>query len=205
MGHQPWTGLWAEIPVQTLATRDDGTTTGAGDVLLGWGAILHEDLDRRFTTAVVTFEALAPTGDPDRGTGVGTWVFAPGGALAINPTDKFPIYVIGRYLQSLESLGGDSRERDTTERPDLRVRAAELTIQTLHILPKGFYLFAIPSFVFNLNQSFNIFSLGVGVGRALNPRVAVSGSYLQRVAGRETFNRELSFQVSFLFGARKDP
>jgi hypothetical protein len=104
-----WTGFWAEMPIQTFALADSEGTTGAGDVLLGWGAILHENLESRFTTSIVTFEALAPTGDPDKGTGVGTWVLAPGGALAINPTDKFPIYVVGRYLHSLENLGGDNR------------------------------------------------------------------------------------------------
>ena len=50
----------------------------------------------------------------------------PGGALAINPTDKFPVFVIGRYLHSLESLGGDDRERDVTEQPDSRISAFAL-------------------------------------------------------------------------------
>ena len=147
---------------------------------------------------------LVPTGDPDRGTGFGTWILAPGAALAFNPTDKFPIYVIGRYLHSLEGLGGANRKEEVADTPDLRVRSLELTLQTVHILPKGFFVTAIPSFVYNFNRDFNFFSLGIGVGRALNSRLAVSGGYVRHVAGRRAFNQVLTFQVTFLFGRRKD-
>lgn len=199
-----WTGVWAELPIQTLSLPDAERTTGVGDVLLGWGAIIHEDLQSRLTTSIVTFEVLAPTGDPDRGTGFGTWILAPGGALAFNPTDSFPVFVVGRYLHSVEGLGGDGREEEVAERPDLRVRSAELTLQTVHILLKGFYVSVIPSFVFNFNQDFSFFSLGIEVGRALNSKLAVSGGYVRHLAGRQTFNQVLTFRVNFLFGRRKD-
>ena len=75
-----------------------------------------------------------------------TWILAPGGALAFNPTDRFPAFVVGRYLHSVEGLGGDNREEEVAERPDLRVRSAELTLQTVHILPKGFFVSVIASF-----------------------------------------------------------
>ena len=105
-----WTGAWIDVPFQSLSVPDGAGESGVGDTLLGWGAITHERLDRRFTTSVATFEALAPTGDPERGTGVGTWVLAPGAAMAFNPTDRFPVYVTGRYLHSIEALGGEERE-----------------------------------------------------------------------------------------------
>jgi hypothetical protein len=198
-----WTAVWADIPYKKRSLPDEHGPWGIGDVLLGWGAITHENLQGRFTTSVITFEALAPTGDPDKDMGSGAWVLAPGGAIALNPTDKFPIYIVGRYLHSLGSSAGDDRGEEVTERPDLRVRSLELTVQTVHILPKGFWVSAIPSFVFDFNQDHNFFALGVGVGRALNPSFAISGSYVHHLAGWEAFNQVLTFQVSFLAGKRK--
>ena len=197
-------GLWAEVPVRNLSVPGRAEDRGVGDVLLGFGAITHERLDRRFTTSVLTFEALAPTGDPRRGRGAGTWILAPGGAMAFNPTDKFPVYVFGRYLHSLGSLGGKSRDDEVMDRPSLRIRSVELNVQTVHIFPKGFFVSAIPRFVLNLNQDFNLFSLGVGVGRALTRNVALSGAYVHHLAGRKTFNQVFTFKVSFVFGERRD-
>lgn len=199
-----WTAFWVDIPLKKFSIPDEQGPAGIGDLTLGWGAIPHEDLSRRFTTAFIQFEALAPTGDPDKGTGWGTWVLAPGGAIALNPTDKFPVYIIGRYLHSLESLRPPGSDRDESDNADLRVRSLELTIQTVHILPKGFFVTAIPSFVFNFNQDYNLFSLGVGVGRALNRNFAISAGYVHHVAGRETFNQVVAIQLSVLLGKRKD-
>lgn len=195
-----WTGVWADVPFRNLSAPGAMDDSGLGDVQLGWGAILHEDLESRFTTSIVSLEALAPTGDPKRGTGFGTWVLAPGGALAFNPTNRFPIYVSGRYLHSLGSLGGeDSGDRG------LRVRTVELTIQTVHILPKGFFLSAIPSVGLNLNQDVHFFSLGLGAGRAVTRNFAVSAGYVNHVAGTKTFNQVFTLQLSFVFGERRDP
>ena len=198
-----WTAFWADIPYKKRSLPDEHGSSGIGDVLLGWGAVTHENLQGRFTTSVITFEALAPTGDPDKDTGSGRWVLVPGGAVAFNPTDKFPIYIVGRYLHSLESPGGDDRGEDLTEKPDLRIRSLELTVQTVHILPKGFWVSAIPSFVFDFNQDRNFFALGVGVGRALNRSFAISGAYVHHLAGWEAFDQVLTFQISFLAGEQK--
>ena len=103
------------------------------------------------------------------------------------------MYVIGRYLHSLGGSEGG-----------LRVRSLELTIQTLHIFPKGIFVSAVPRLTFNFEQEFNFFSLGVGVGRALNARVAISGAYVHHVAGRKTFSQGVGVNLEFLFGARKD-
>jgi hypothetical protein len=199
-----WTGFWADIPIQHFTAPDGEGRSGVGDIQLGWGAVTHENLERRFTTSVVSFEALAPSGDTDKLTGFGTWILAPGGALAFNPTDVFPIYVAGRFLYSLESLGGKKRDQEVAEQPDLRVRSLERIIQTVHILPKGFFVSAIPSFLFNLNQDFNVFSLGVGAGRALSKKFLISGGYVHRVAGQETFKQAFTVQLGFVFGERKD-
>ena len=202
-----WTGFWAEIPYQDFNVPDGADTSGFGDILLGWGAVTHENLESRFTTSAISFEALAPSGSLRKQTGSGTWVLAPGGALAFNPTDVFPVYVTGRYLHSVGTPEPERRNGEMPEKADeadLRVRSLELTINTVHILPKGFFVSAIPSLVFNFNQDFNLFSLGVAAGRALNKNFLISGGYVHHIAGRQSFNQACSVTLSFIFGERKD-
>ena len=191
-----WSGFWAELPYTDFNAPDRTGTSGLGDLTLGWAALTHENLESRFTTSAVAFEVLAPTGSLSKGTGFGTWVLAPGGALAFNPTDVFPIYVTGRYLHSVGTPEAGAA--------DLRVRSVELTVNTIHILPKGFFVSAIPNFVFNLNQDFNLFSLGLGVGRALNRKFLISGGYVHHIAGQQTFNQAFTVTLGFIFGERKD-
>lgn len=202
-----WTGFWAEIPYRDFNASDGGGTSGVGDVVLGWGAVTHKNLERRLTTSAVSFEAIAPTGSLRKQTGSGAWVLAPAAALAFNPTDVFPVYVTGRYLHSVgtpEPIERNGEMPEKVDGADLRVRSLELAITTVHILPKGFFVSAIPSFVYNFNQDFNLFSLGVGGGRALNRSFLVSGGYVHHVVGRETFNQAFTVQLSFIFGERKD-
>jgi hypothetical protein len=194
-----WTAVWAEIPILDFSIPDTNAPSGIGDTLIGWGFVPYKNLSRRLTGAAFWMEALAPTGSTEKGTGFDTWVLAPGGGIALNPTDRFPIYVWGRYLHSLKPLGG---ERSNQEEPDL-VRSIELNFETLHIFPKGFFVAALPSFTFNLNQDFNLFSLGVGVGRALNRRLAIQGGYVHYVAGERTFNQAFVVGASFIWGEEK--
>jgi len=199
-----WTGFWAELPYQDINGPDDAGASGVGDLLLGWGVVTHENLESRFTSSVVTFEALAPTGDVAKNTGFGTWVLVPGGDMSFNPTDVFPIYVTGRYFHSLGTPEPLKLDGEILEEAELRVRSLELTVNTVHILPKGFFVSVIPSFVFNFNQDFNLFSLGVGAGRALSKNFLISGGYAHHIAGRKTFNKVFTVTLSFVFGERKD-
>jgi hypothetical protein len=61
----------------------------------------------------------------------------------------------------------------------------------------------LPTFVFNLNQDFNFFSLGLGAGRALNRRLLIQGGYVNHIAGRETFSRALQIGITYLWGKDK--
>ncbi len=199
-----WTGFWTDLEVVDLNLPNDAGKAGVGDVLLGWGAIFREDLSRRFTTAAFIFEALAPTGDPAELTGFGTWILAPSVVFAFNPTDEFPVYVGARYLHSLEGIGGDERGNIVDDDPSRKVRSLELDIQTVHILPKGFFVSAIPTLVLNFNQDFNFFSLGLGGGRAISKSFALSGAYVHHLAGRLTFNQAFTIQLTYLFGQCQD-
>jgi len=198
-----WTALWARVPFLDFSVPGANPPSGLGDVMFGWGVVAREDLKSRLTGTAFWIEALAPTGSVEKGTGVGTWIFAPGGGIALNLTEKFPIYIEGRYLHSLEALGGSNRDEEVEERPDLRIRTVELNLQTVHIMPKGFWVAALPGFTFNFNQDFNFFSLGAGVGRALTRNFAISGAYIHQVAGKKTFNQAFTVGLSFVWGKEK--
>ena len=196
--------VWAEVPFLGYSLPGTSGPNGIEDVTVGWGALLHEDLGSRFTTSAVIVEAVAPTGSIEEGTGFGTWVLAPGGALVFNPTDVFPVYVVGRYLHSLAAPGGEERVATVGTQPSLRVRSVELGVATVHILPKGFYVSATPNVVLNYDQDFNFFSLAIGGGRALSRNFALQGLYVQHLAGEKTFGRSASISLQFAFGERKD-
>ena len=194
-----WSAVWAEVPLLDFSVPNVSAPSGIGDTLIGWGFVPYKDLSKRLTGAAFWIEALAPTGSSEKGTGFGTWVLAPAAGIALNPTDRFPVYASVRYLHSLKELGGFASD---PENPDL-VRSIELNLETLHIFPKGFFVAALPSFTFDLNEEFNVFSLGVGVGRALNRRLLVNGGYVHYVAGKRTFNQAFVVGLSFIWGDEK--
>jgi hypothetical protein len=198
-----WTAVWADIPIQHFSIPGVYDPAGIGDVVFGWGVVTHENLRSRFTSSALIFEILAPTGDPSDGTGFGTTVLSPGGGIALNPSKYFPIYITARYLHSLEELRGPTSEELLQGNPDLKVRSIELNLETFHILPKGFFLAVLPSVTFNLNQDFNFFTLGLGVGRALTKHFAIQGGYVNYVAGEKTFNQAITVGFSYIFGTEK--
>jgi len=198
-----WTAVWAEIPVHHFDTTGGSNPAGIGDVKFGWGVVTHENLESRLTSSALIFEVLAPTGDPSKGTGFGTTVLAPGGGIALNPSKYFPIYITARYLHSLEELRGPGSEEEIRDNPSLKVRSIELNLETFHILPKGFFLAVLPSVTFSLNQDFNFFTLGLGVGRALTKHFAIQAAYINYVAGEKTFNQAFNIGFTYIFGAEK--
>jgi len=198
-----WTAVWAEIPIHHFSTPDESNPAGIGDVTFGWGVVTHENLESRFTGSALWFEVLTPTGDPSEGTGFGTTVLAPGAGVAINPSKYFPIYITARYIHSLEELRGPGSDEEVEGNPDLKVRSIELNLETFHILPKGFFLAVLPSITFNLNQDFNFFTLGLGVGRALTRHFAIQGGYVHYAAGRKTFDQAITIGFTYIFGAEK--
>jgi len=198
---RPWyafnnsSAAWVRVPIHDFSIPNQDFPVGIGDIDIGGGFVVHEDLSRRLTSIAAVAEVRLPTGDVSKGTGLDAYIIAPAAFLAFNPTDTFPVYIVGRYLHSWGSLGGSD--------PQEHLRSIELEIQTFHILPKGVFVAVLPTFVFNLNQDFNIFSLGVGAGRALNRRFLIQGGYVHHIAGEETFNRALQIGITYLWGKDK--
>jgi len=198
---RPWyainnsSAVWVRVPIHDFSIPNQDFPVGIGDIDIGGGIVIHEDLSRRLTSIAAVAEFRLPTGDASKGTGLDAYIIAPAAFLAFNPTDAFPVYIIGSYLHSWGSLEGSASQE--------HLRSIELEIQTIHILPKGFFLAVLPTFVFNLNQDFNLFSLGLGAGRALNRRFLIQGGYVHHIAGRETFNRALQIGITYLLGKDK--
>ena len=195
-----WSAAWAEVPIWDFSMPGTDSQAGISDTLIGVGFVPYKNLSKRLTAAAFWLEALAPTGNVGKGTGVGAWVLSPGGGIALNPSDKFPVYLTGRYLHSVKPIGGD--KGDLNE-PRAKIRSIELDIETVHILPKGFFVSAKPQFLFDLNKDFRMFSLGAGLGRALNRKLLVFGGYVHHVAGRKTFNQAFVVGLSFIWGKEK--
>ena len=190
-----WSAVWVRIPIHDFSIPNQDSPVGIGDIDIGGGFVVHEDLSRRLTSIAAAAEIRLPTGDASKGTGLDAYVIAPAALLAFNPADAFPVYITGSYLHSWGSLAGSASQE--------HLRSIHLEIQTIHILPKGIFVAVLPSFVFNLNQDFNFFSLGLGAGRALNRRLLIQGGYVHHIAGRATFNRALQIGITYLWGKDK--
>ncbi|RKZ13868.1 hypothetical protein DRQ53_12690 [bacterium] len=195
---RPWIALnngnavWARVPFARLSRADGETSGGLGDVSLGWGRLFHENLERRLTAFAATAELKMPTGDPAEGTSLDAYVGNVVAAIVTNPTDMFPVFVIARYLHSFDKAVDG-----------LDIRSAELTVQSFHILPRGFYLLLIPSFLYDFERDFDVFSFGAGGGKALTRRFAMQAAYVQYISGQKTFNRGFTIGLNYMWGTDK--
>ena len=73
---------------------------------------------------------------------------------------------------------------------------SEAVKKTAHILPKGFFVAALPSIV--VDKNFNLFSLGIGAGKALTKNIAITGGYVHYVLGARTLNQGFAIAIQYL-------
>ena len=87
---------------------------GLGDLTFGWGRVINENLSRKLTASAFAVELVTPTGEASEGTGFDAYVGRVAGMLVVNPTDLFPIFVIGSYRHSFDetATGIDIRSAD---------------------------------------------------------------------------------------------
>jgi len=193
---RPWyavnssNAIWVEVPYLVYSIPGVSGMSGIGDVAIGWGTLVHENLHSRLTTIAAGANIRFPTGDSSKGTGLDTYLFEPSLAIVTNPTDLFPVYFTMQYSHSFGDEGA-------------QVRSFEFELISFHILPKGFFLAFIPTYLLNLEQDFNVFAVALGAGRALNRRLSLQGGYVQRVSGQETFSRGFTVGITYLFGTDK--
>lgn len=88
-----------EVPLTYSGTDVLGHHTGIGDTRLKLFWLIGTDGE--YLRAVVpSFDAIAPTGDDDRGLGGGAWILMPNVVFALQPTEKLSIYPFFRYVHS---------------------------------------------------------------------------------------------------------
>ena len=184
--------LYADLPIQRLVPDLGPSQVGIGDTAIGWGYVPYENLSSRFTSVILVAELRAPTGDAGVGLGTGGWVLSPAVRLALNPTDRFPVFFTLGYLHSLEDEKTLERDGETV----LKLRSWEFALTTVHIMPKGFFLSLEPSLL--VDGDLEVFSIVVGAGRALTRHFAFSVGYAQFVAGDQTFNRAAVLGLQYL-------
>ena len=95
-----WSAAWVRVPLHDFSIPNQDLPVGIGDIDIGGGFVIHEDLSRRLTSIAVAAEIRLPTGDASKGTGLDVYVIAPAALLAFNPTDAFSVYIVGSYLHS---------------------------------------------------------------------------------------------------------
>jgi hypothetical protein len=184
--------LYADVPIQRLAPDNGPSHVGIGDTAIGWGYVPYENLSSRFTSVILVAELRAPTGDAGIGLGTGGWVLAPGLRFALNPTDKFPVFLTLGYLHSLEDEKTQERDGETV----LELRTWEFSLTTVLVMPKGFFLTLEPGLL--VDQDLEVLSVVVGAGRALTRHFAASAGYAQFVAGDRTFNRSVVVGLQYI-------
>jgi hypothetical protein len=160
--------LYADVPIQRLAPDNGPSQVRVGDTTIGWAYVPYENLSSRFTSLIVGTELRAPTGDAEIGLGTGGWVLTPGLRLALNPTDKFPVFFTLRYLHSLEKKKTQELDGETV----LELRTWEYSMTAVLVMPKGFFLTLEPTLL--VDQDLEVFSVTVGAGRALTRHFAFS-------------------------------
>ncbi len=88
-----------EVPLTYAGTDVLGHHTGMGDTRLKFFWLIGTQSD--FVRAVVpSFDAIAPTGDNDKGLGGGSWILMPNMVFALQPAENFSIYPFFRYVHS---------------------------------------------------------------------------------------------------------
>ncbi len=195
---RPWIALnsrsaaWIGIPWINVSLPDGSGNSGIGDLSLGGGFVIHENLGSRLTEAAVGFDVLMPTGDRAQLTGFDRWILQPVALLVFNPTDLFPVFFIGRYQHSVAD--GDELEP---------LRTINLSFQTFHILPNQFFLLFIPNLIVDLNRDQTVFTFGIGAGRAMSRRLALQASYVQYILGSETFSRGFQLGLNYFWGPNR--
>jgi len=189
-----WSAAWVRVPWIDVSLPDGSGHSGIGDVSVGGGVVIHENLGSRLTASAASFDLLMPTGDRAKGTGFDRLILQSMGALVFNPTDLFPVYLLARYHHSVA---------DGSEPEDGRVRTLSLSVQTFHILPRRFFLLFIPSFYVDVQRDQTAFTFGIGGGRAMTRRLAVQASYVQHIVGWETFSRGFQLGFNYFWGPNR--
>jgi hypothetical protein len=198
-GLRPWIALnnrhavAITIPYLHFSALDGDRSSGVGDGSASWGFVLRENLTSRWTTLAGRIEWVLPTGDFSRGTGLDTWILSPAILFVFNPTDMFPVNAIVKYNHSVGTIGDSQAE-------DFKVQSMEIVLQTFHILRRGFYLAFMPTYQWDMEREFDLFSIGLGGGYTFNRQLTLAARYVDHVTGRKSFSEIFHIGVKYLWG-----
>ncbi|MGI9470321.1 MAG: hypothetical protein ACR2NZ_02235 [Rubripirellula sp.] len=88
-----------EVPLTYAGTDVLGHHTSIGDTRLKLFWLIGTE--NEFVRAIVpSFDAIAPTGDDELGTGGGSWILMPNIVFALQPAEKLSMYPFFRYVHS---------------------------------------------------------------------------------------------------------
>lgn len=91
--------LNVEVPLTHAGTDLLGNHTGIGDTRLKFFWLIGTECD--VVRAIVpSFDAIAPTGDEEKGLGGGSWIYMPNMVFALQLDKNFSVYPFLRYVHS---------------------------------------------------------------------------------------------------------
>jgi len=183
--------FWVGGAFSHIAASGTPVDNAVGDVVVGFGTLLHENLLDRFTSSMAGLELVAPTGSVESGTGDGRWLLAPRGALAVHLTDYFPLFVRGRYSHSL----GES------ELPSIRLLDIELEFALL--VGGGFFVEVVPVLAYDFAAEADSVSLEAVVGRAITENVAWVAGYVEHFEDGHSNSRGFIGGLNVIWGDEK--
>ena len=195
---RPWYAIdgvsaaWIRLPFATISPPEGSSRSAISDITVGYGRMLHENLERRLTASAFSVELTTPTGDVDKGTSADAWIGRINGAIMANPTDLFSLFVIGRYSHSFDAIvgGGD-------------LRTAQVEVQAFRVFPKSYFLALTPTLSYDFDLDVEVFSFIVGGGKALTRRFALAAAYVEHISGQRSFNRGFTIGLNYLYGSLK--
>ena len=186
-----------ELPVQRAHYQGLGAAGGVGDLRFRYFGLPYVNLTPRAYALGLSLDVFAPTGDPDKGLGLGDWVFAPGLLVGLRAGDSvtlFPSfsYVLATGPTSLAGSGGlDPLPPGVTPPGAEDTRGFVFEIRGLIRLPRKGYLWVTPTYLKTTSGAdIEAFNLRLTYGVPLNPNTHMTVSVLHEFANRDTGMKE---------------
>ena len=97
-----------ELPYGNYEFDDGGKETGVGDLRTRMFWKFYDSPEKRIVNMVAGLDVFLPTGDEDKGLGLGTALLVPSVIMTMPMTDASTLFVIPKYKQSLDKTKGRS-------------------------------------------------------------------------------------------------
>ncbi|MHC4252816.1 MAG: transporter, partial [Planctomycetota bacterium] len=182
-----------EVPLQKTHYQGRGATSGFGDLRFRYFGLPYLNPAPRAYALGLSVDVFAPTGDVDKGLGLGDWVFAPGLLVGLRASDSVTVFPNFAYIfatgpTALAGSGGLDPLPPGVVPPSAEdTRGFLFEIQSLIRLPRKGYLNVNPTYLKTTSGAdIEAFNIRLTYGVPLNPKTHITVSLLHEFANRDT-------------------